>query len=806
VTVLAGVLFALALVGHAQDPQLVVTLDRDELEVGEEAELLLEFTSPSDESAEFDLPPLPPGLQILGRAERTSVTFAPAVSRTSTLVLTLRAVRAGQWTWGPFEARQGARFASAPPVEVEVTGGGAAQSVRVNPVVRDLLERAPPPARRGEVALTLVLSHRRAMVGEQVDLVTAAWFPRDLRLKLRRPPTLQQPRIEGVWSVPQPVPVGIATSRRVGGQWYDLFITHQVVFPVSAGTVRIAPAELQYSVPVAYQFFSREERFTVTSESERLTVEGLPQGPDGKAFSGPVGRRLKLSRSVRPSVAAVGEPVTVTYVLEGAGNIPLWPPPEVAWPSRVRVYDDGTEERTGLVNGLVSGSKGFRSLLVPDSAGTLVLPALRWPVYDIDRREIAEVSIPAAALTVRPRAVAGAQRGLPPPLRRLGGPTWAWRVTHAVPPWVVALVLVGVPALSLLPRIRIRRRQPRQERRARSGSLADAEHRLRRALAAYLPDIDSATDAELRLALDLAGLPAGVAAETVLLRDRLRVARYGAMGVEDPGLVREIDALVGQLGQGARQRNRRRVVAGTAGAASLLLALLAPGLVAFALAVQRDDATLRYEAGDLPGAAEAFAARAAREPGAAMHWYNLGAAKYRMGEDAEAAAAWRVALRLEPRAGDLHRALRLVPPAGAASARELWTAPVTPDELLLAGVLLWVLGWAVARLVKGVRLRRLGWVIVLLGGTCLAASLGLRRWYDRPLVLVRATGPARVSPVGLAREVARLEAGAALERRQTERGFALVATRRGPVGWFPEGALVPVPGYIFRWPSSIPSP
>ena len=61
----------------------------------------------------------------------------------------------------------------------------------------------------------------------------------------------------------------------------------------------------------------------------------------------------------------------------------------MAWPSRVRVYDDGTEERTGLVNGLVSGSKGFRSLLVPDSAGTLVLPALRWPVYDIDRREIA---------------------------------------------------------------------------------------------------------------------------------------------------------------------------------------------------------------------------------------------------------------------------------------------------------------------------------------------------------------------------------------------------------------------------------
>jgi len=102
----------------------------------------------------------------------------------------------------------------------------------------------------------------------------------DLRLQLRRPPTLQQPKIEGVWVYPQPVPVGIATSRRVRGEWYDLFITHQVVFPVSPGEIRIAPAELQYGVPVAYQFFSREERFTVTSDADLkvgdiVTISGV---------------------------------------------------------------------------------------------------------------------------------------------------------------------------------------------------------------------------------------------------------------------------------------------------------------------------------------------------------------------------------------------------------------------------------------------------------------------------------------------------------------------------------------------------
>ncbi|HJS48026.1 MAG TPA: hypothetical protein VJ773_08590, partial [Gemmatimonadales bacterium] len=91
-----------------------------------------------------------------------------------------------------------------------------------------------------------------------------------------------------------------------------------------------------------------------------------------------------------------------------------------------------------------------------------------------------------------------------------------------------------------------------------------------------------------------------------------------------------------------------------------------------------------------------------------------------------------------------------------------------------------------------------------LAACCLAGSAGVRRWYDRPLVLVRGPGVARVSPTMLAREVARLEQGAALERREEGRGWVLVATRQAAVGWVPADALAPVPGYIFRWPSPRP--
>src|SRR5690606_20297772 len=132
---------------------------------------------------------------------------------------------------------------------------------------------------------------------------------------------------------------------------------------------------------------------------------------------------------------------------------------------------------------------------------------------------------------------------------------------------------------------------------------------------------------------------------------------------------------------------------------------------------------------------------------------------------------WRTALRLEPRAADVRRALELVPPAGAASARELWTAPVTPDELMLAGLACWLAGWGVVAIVRRTRARRAAWAAVALGAACLAGSWGLRRWYDRPLVLVRGAEPARVSPTVLAGEVARLEPGAVVERGRSARGW-----------------------------------
>ncbi|HET7599441.1 MAG TPA: BatD family protein, partial [Gemmatimonadales bacterium] len=269
-----SLLLALVLL-QGQGPELKVTVDRNHVTVGDELVFTARATSRALAPMQIQVP-TPTGFELLGRSERTEVSQLGEPSRTTTLELRLHALRAGQWTLGPVRAVQGTASVLAQAVTIQVDEQPAAQQVAANPMLRRLLERAPPPGKPGDPAVSLVVSQKSTGVGEQIDVLTAAWFPRDLRVQLRRPPTLQPPVIEGVWSYPQPVPPGIAATRTVGGTLYDLFVTHQIVFPLVPGRIAVAPAVLKYSVPLALQFFSQEERYTLESAPETLTVAPTP--------------------------------------------------------------------------------------------------------------------------------------------------------------------------------------------------------------------------------------------------------------------------------------------------------------------------------------------------------------------------------------------------------------------------------------------------------------------------------------------------------------------------------------------------
>ena len=775
---------ALLLALQAGLPSVTATVDRSRLSVGEELVLSVRASSAADEPVTVTLPSLD-GFEIVARSERTEVAIGNAASRTTTFEVRLRATRAGAFRIGAVTAQQGASVVRTAAITV-VVGPGAPGTNTVSPRLRGLLERAPPPSRPGEPALVLVASSDRVYVGEQVDIVTAAWFPRDLRARLRRPPTLSPPGLTGVWSYPQPTPPGIAASRQVAGTWYDLFVSHQIVFPLSAGTIDVSRASLQYSVPVAMQFFSQEERYTLESNPVRLTVDPLPAAGRPAGFSGAVGRRLALSRTVGRSVRA-GEALPIEVTLEGEGNVALWPAPELAWPEGLRHYQDRTDDRIAATGGRLGGTKLFQFLAMPDSAGPLRLPALAYAYFDLESESYRTLTAPAATVMVAPASDAQSSRPTPPPLLSVRRAPLARRVVHALPAPVWA-VIAALPLLAWLG-LGIRdRRQGRHQRRRidREPQLGASDRRMLAALRSIVPDAESFTGARLVAALRAAGVDPGLAQRIAEARRELMATRYGpgpVGGRPEAAIMREMDELTRALGGQVRHRERRMQ------RSAALAVLLSLGLAAQGAA--QASAEQLYADGAFRQAAEAFGARTAAEPEVAAHWYGLGAAQYRLGSDARAAAAWHRAARLAPRSLSVRRALRLVPPPDAASRDRLRAFPVTPEELFLAALALWIAGWAIM-LASRPRVRTRAAALLAAGLVLGAAAAAIAGYQARPLAIVVAGGRMRLSPHGRAPDVTAVEAGTAVRPSRRDGGWVLVQGPGGRAGWLPVAALATV--------------
>ncbi|HEX2451660.1 MAG TPA: BatD family protein [Gemmatimonadales bacterium] len=759
-------------------PELKASVDREHLSLGDDLVYSVQAISRSTAPLRILVPTIS-GFEIIGRSERSSVSHFGGSSRSTTLELRLRALKPGKWAIGPARAVQGGEEVVAPAVTVRVDDLPGATAVAANPALRALLERAPPPAAAGQPAVSLALSSHRGAVGDQIDVLTAAWFPRELRVRLRRPPTLQPPVIEGVWSYPQPVPPGIAATRTVGGTLYDLFVAHQIAFPLRPGRIVVTPAVLKYSVPLALQFFSQEERYTLASAPETLSVVATPIDGRPAGYAGAVGRALRLVRTVEPPTAVPGEPVSVAFELSGEGNPALWPAPELTWPEGVRSYPDGTDERLQVTQGRLGGTKTFRFTVVPDSSGTLALPGAQYAYYDVGEAGFRMATLAGDRLVVAAGSEAKASRPPPPPPQPMRGAPWPWRVRGALPDWAWSAFGL-VPPLALLGRrLRARRRPSRPATRA--PDVATLENEVEALVRTLAPNADALGEGGLVAALRAAGLDPEPAARLVRLRDRLRELRYGPLaGSVPPDLAADARLLLDLFRPQAGGR-----WGAIAAAAALAVGALGAGITP--VQAQASDPVRLYVAGSLHAAASGFLRQLDQNPQDPATWYNLGATYYRLGLDGRAAAAWLQAHRLAPRNRTVNRALDLVPPPESGSATRIWMPPISWPELGMIALPVWALGWAL--LAWRPRRRDLGVALVLLGVLTGAAAFALRARERRPVAIVLSLTPLQLSPHERAPTITPLEPGTAVMLLRRQAGWSMVNAPGGRLGWLPNDSM-----------------
>ena len=515
-------LLAVALL--VQGAEVTASVDKTRLRVGEELTLTIRARSRAADPVDIMLPSLN-GFGIVGSRDMTEVAVSGAAGsvRTTVRELQLRAQQPGALLIGPVRARQGASVVSTDPILVTVDSAADRMAATLSPLARSLLESTPPPLSRrlDRVALTMLVPNDTVLAGQQVDLIAAAWIPRELGERMRRPPLLTLVTPEGVWAYPVAASSGVALSRQVGGHWMDLFIAHQVVFPLAPGRLIVPPASVEYALPVTFSFFSREERYTLRSDSIAITVLPLPPAPANPA-TGLVGEKLALDLQLDPANTRVGEPVEASVTVTGVGNVALWPEPPLRWPTGFRAYPAETEVRIAPQDGRIAGSKTFHFLAVPDSSGNFVLPELRYPYFDATAGRYAAATAAPHALMVAPGAEPRAARVLPPLLpsrgelapdrvsRQLG---WqGWLAVFAVPPLIALLVR------------RRSRRMPDVAPVQRGGGqtltpLGELEREFLNVLKSYVSDPFARDGDGLAQALRAAGVDNAVADHVKRLRD-----------------------------------------------------------------------------------------------------------------------------------------------------------------------------------------------------------------------------------------------------------------------------------------------
>jgi len=128
--------------------------------------------------------------------------------------------------------------------------------------------------------------------------------------------------------------------------------------------------------------------------------------------------QFKISSSIDKRAVKQNEPVALTVIIEGEGNIETLTHPAIPVLDDVKVYDSDAKSEFYRVKDLIAGKKTFEIILIPKSAGTLKIPALPFSYFNPQAEQYVTLSTPEYVIQVEKSAEApvipvSAAAGLP---------------------------------------------------------------------------------------------------------------------------------------------------------------------------------------------------------------------------------------------------------------------------------------------------------------------------------------------------------------------------------------------------------
>lgn len=205
-------------------------------------------------------------------------------------------------------------------------------------------------------------------VGQQVIYTVAIWN------NTLSSPVPETPPFEGFWLAGL---LGIHTEERANCDIVSgVTTTEHMLFPLKSGRHIIPPGSLDFSRNPVYQATTRVE-----SNAVELDVQPLPTGAP-LSFKGAVGGPFFISAQIGRTAVDIGDPVSLSVVVEGVGNIEQLDAPDLNLPDGWRVYSQAPRFEAASDNRVLVGKKTFEWLFVPATEGTVTLSPIEFSYFD----------------------------------------------------------------------------------------------------------------------------------------------------------------------------------------------------------------------------------------------------------------------------------------------------------------------------------------------------------------------------------------------------------------------------------------
>ncbi|MFC2061824.1 BatD family protein [Elusimicrobiota bacterium] len=226
------------------------------------------------------------------------------------------------------------------------------------------------------------LDKKTAYTGEQVTYT----FKFYRRVRLLNNPSFESPDFNGF--IKEDLPPNRNYRTRVEGREYVVTDVKYGLFPVKSGTLNIPPARLMVAVEdfsagdeFFSNFFSQGKRKTLATNNLTLKVLPLPAEGQPAGFSGAIGD-FDLDIKLDKDSVMQGEPITLEVKISGKGDLRSVKQMELGGLNNFRVYETVDSVSISKKKYTVTGTKIFKTPLVPVVSGKLSIPGVKFSYFD----------------------------------------------------------------------------------------------------------------------------------------------------------------------------------------------------------------------------------------------------------------------------------------------------------------------------------------------------------------------------------------------------------------------------------------